>query len=150
MAVSASLWSAADTQATLLSTELNSLGSATTAASSGAALDNTTATTARRQYGMLELNVTFGSAPTTGDYVSVYLIPAPDGTNFDDVVDPMSPACLVANILVRAVTSAQKIAVPIVIPGPFKFKAAVKNNTGVSFPASGSTLMITAYDNEQQ
>src|SRR4051812_48300802 len=99
MAASASLWSAPDTQATLLSTELNALAAAAVGVSSGTAYDNTTATTARRQYAMLELNVDYVSAPTDGDFISVYFVPAPDGTNFDDVTDPINPGCIVCNFL---------------------------------------------------
>lgn len=151
MAVSASLWSAADTQATLLSTELNALAAGSVAVASViASFDNTTASTARRQYAMLELNVDYVSAPTDGDFVTVYFVPAPDGSSFDDTTDPIASTCIVANIPLRATTAAQKIACPIQIPGPFKFKCALKNNGAQAFPATGSTLMITAYDNEQQ
>jgi hypothetical protein len=151
VAASAALWSAADSIATLLSTELNALAAGSVGVSSGVALDNTTATSARRQYGMLELNVTFGSAPAAGDSVAVYAVPYTDGTNPDDVTDPINPALLIAVIPVRATTGAQKIAAPCVIPGPFKFKIALKNNNASqAFPATSSTLKLTTFDSEQQ
>lgn len=147
MAASASLWSTAVAQASLLSTELNALAAAAVGVSSGSAYNNTSI---RHQYAMLELNVDYVSAPTDGDFITVYFVPAADLTNYDDVTDPINPGCIVANILLRATTAPQKIAQPIQIPGPFNFKVALKNNGAQPFPATGSTLMITAYDNEQQ
>ena len=148
MAASASLWSAADSQATLLNTGAT-LTSGSVAVSSAATPDNSTASTARRQFGMLELSVTYGSAPAAGDYVTVYLVPAPDGTNYGDTTDPIANTCIVANIPVRAVNTAQLIQAPIQLPGPFKFKTCLKNNAGQTMN-SGWTLKINTFSNEQQ
>ncbi len=133
---------------TVASTELNSLASAALAL--GAEYDNTSNL---YLFGLFEVNVTFGSSPTANTTIDLYLIPAPDGTNYDDAVTGASgtaPAqCYIGSAPVRAVTSAQKIPIglglTLVNLPPLKFKIAVKNGTNQSFPASGSTVKMIAY-----
>lgn len=134
---------------TLLSTELNSL--ANNAGALGVEYDNATNDYI---YGLFELNVTFGSNPTAGNTVDLYIIPAPDGTNYDDAVTGASgsaPATSYAGgFPLRAVTSAQKVPLGLGLSGPVplpptKFKAFVLNKSGVAFPASGSTVKMVAY-----
>ncbi len=92
----------------------------------------------------LELNVTFGTNPTAGSLVTLYLIPAPDGTNYDDNVS--NPMAQIGAFWLEATTSAQKKSITpgggsnyIMLP-PCKFKIRVVNSSGQSFPASGSTI----------
>ena len=133
---------------TIASTELNSL--ANNAGALGAEYDNATNL---HEFGLFELNVTFGSAPTAGNTVDLYLIPAPDGTNYDDAVTGASgqaPApCYVGSFPLRAVTTAQKVplglGLALVNLPPTKFKAFVLNKSGQAFPASGSTLKLVPY-----
>ena len=132
---------------TLLSTEMNSL--ANNAAALGVEFDNSDGLW---MWGVFELNVTFGSNPTAGNTVDLYLIPAPDGTNFDDAVTGASGSapvtCYAGGFPLRAVTSAQKVPVGVVrrieLP-PTKFKGFVINRAGVSFPSSGSTVKMVPY-----
>jgi hypothetical protein len=123
--------------ATVLSTELNSLASAARAISS--AIDNTTALDL---WDDLELDVTFGTAPTDGSPISIYMIPSIDGTNYVDGDASIAPPAnlLVATSTVRAVTTAQKLAFTDVRLRPGKFKYLLENGTNRAFPASGSTL----------
>lgn len=132
--------------ATMASTELNSL--ANNAGALGAEYDNAT-----NLYlsGVFELNVTFGSAPTAGNTVDLYIIPAPDGTNYDDAVTGASgsaPAsCYAGGFPLRAVTTAQKVPLGVGLSGPVplpacKFKVFVLNKSGVAFPSSGSTVKM--------
>jgi hypothetical protein len=131
---------------TLASTELNSL--ANNAGALGAEYDN-----AANLFisAVFELNVAFGSAPTAGNTVDLYIIPAPDGTNYDDAVTGASgaaPATAYAGgFPLRAVTTAQKVPLGLGLSGPVplpptKFKAFLLNKSGQAFPASGSTLKM--------
>lgn len=130
----------------LVTTELNSL--ANNAGALGVEYDNAT-----NQYlfGLFELSVTFGSNPTAGNTVDLYLIPAPDGTNYDDNTTGASGAapatCYAGGFPLRAVTTAQKVPLGLGQQGqiplpPVKFKAFLLNKSGVAFPASGSTLKM--------
>jgi len=131
---------------TLASTELNSLANGSGAI--GAEYDNAT-----NLYlmGLFELNVTFGTNPTAGALVNLYIVPAPDGTNYDDAPTGASPAVpateYVGGFPCRAVSTAQKIPLGgggqgLVQLPPCKFKAYLLNNSGQAFPASGSTLKM--------
>jgi hypothetical protein len=131
----------------LMTTELNSLANGSTAIAS-AGYDNATNL---YLFGLFELNVTFGSAPTAGNTVDLFLVPAPDGTNYDDGSGSVTPpiTCYAGGFPLRAVTTAQKI--PLGGPlsllwlPPLPFKVVVKNGSGQAFPASGSTLKMVAY-----
>lgn len=140
-------WEAA-AQATVASTELNSLANGSAAL--GAEYDNSSGLYIR---GIFELNVTFGTNPTANSLINVYLVPAPDGSNYDDSVTGAGGSAPVTGYIggfpLRAVTSAQKVPLgiglqTIEIP-PMKFKLLVLNNSGQSFPASGSTILLTPY-----
>ena len=100
---------------------------------------------------LFELNVDFVSAPAANGYVDLYLIPAPDGTNYDDNTvgaSEYAPAtCFVGTFPIQAVTTTQKVplglgmAGPIKLP-PCKLKPFLINNTNQAFPANGSTLKM--------
>lgn len=133
---------------TIATTELNSLANA--AAALGAEYDNTSGL---YMFGLFELNVTFGSAPTAGTTVDLYIIPAPDGTNYDDAVTGAAGSAPVTSFAgvfpLRAVTSAQKVpcgvASSLINLPPTKFKVFVINRSGQAFPASGSTVKMVPY-----
>ncbi len=134
--------------ATVASTELNSLANAALAL--GADYDNSTGL---YLYGLFELNVTFGSNPTAGNTVDLYIIPAPDGTNYDDAVTGAAGTAPITSYVggfpLRAVTTAQKVplglGLTLVNLPPTKFKVAVKNGSGQAFPSSGSTIKMIPY-----
>lgn len=132
---------------TVLSTELNSLANA--AAALGTEYDNSSNL---YLWATFELNVAFGSSPTAGNTVDLYIIPAPDGTNYDDNTTGASGAApstsYVGGFPLRAVTSAQKVPMGVArridLP-PTKFKIFVVNGSGQAFPASGSTVKMIPY-----
>lgn len=146
---SAIQWEAAwNSEGNVLSTELNSLadGSRTNA---GTEVDNSTNLD---QYGKVEINVTFGSAPSAGAYVDLHAVTAPDGTNYEDgssSVDPGSHT-MVARIPVRATTSAQRLMSRVFPLEPAKTKFILVNQTGQAFPASGSTVELFSSNDEVQ
>lgn len=133
----------------LLTTELNSLANGSSSAL-GTEYDNSSNL---YMWALFEVNVTFGTNPTAGNLLNLYLVPAPDGSNYDDgsssIVPPIS--CYIGGAPVRAVTTAQKIPVgltnpPTLIPiPPTKFKLLLINNSGQAFPSSGSTVKMIPY-----
>jgi hypothetical protein len=137
------------TSANLATTELNSLASAALAAA-GSDYNNTQGGAAGDgyTYGEYTLAVTFGSAPTAGQIVSVWLLARTDGTNLEDggaSVTPLRPADL--TFPVRAVTTAQRITRRGVMP-PGNWTALTLNGTSQAFPASGTTLAVRPYTPE--
>lgn len=129
---------------TVLSTELNSLA-ATSGKAISAAIDNSTNLDL---FDDLELAVTFGSAPTAGTVVEVYLVISIDGgTNYADGSSTVLPASssYLGGFAVRAVTTAQRIPIRGVPLPPGSFKYLVQNTTNQAFPASGSTLRRNPY-----
>lgn len=117
------------------------------AATGNGVLDNTPASNGYF-WATLELVVTFGTAPTAGKAVEVYLIPAPDGTDYSDADNTTpNPALLAGYFLVRGVNTAQRIGLPGVPLRPYKHKAYVRNQADQAMNA-GWTL--TAYPEREQ
>jgi hypothetical protein len=135
---------------TLMTTQLDGLANA--AAALGVEYDNSASL---YLWGLFELNVTFGTNPTAGSLINLYLIPAADGTNYADNVPGAggsAPSTMFAGgFPLRAVTTAQRVTLgvhgfyPLVPLPPAKFKVFVVNNSGQAFPASGSTLKMVPY-----
>lgn len=136
--------------ASLMTTELNSLATANGAL--GTEYDNATNL---YMYGLFELVVTYGTNPTAGSTVDLYLITAPDGTNYSDNTTGASGAApataYVGGFPLRAVTTAQRVQLGgpgfqamIQLP-PVKFKAFLLNRAGQTMAASGNTLKMVPY-----
>ena len=138
----------ATSRGTVLGTHLNSLanGAQTVA---GAEVDNSTNLD---QYGILELNVTFGTAPTVGNTCDVYMVKALDGTNYEDGSSTALPsgACLVGAIDMLAGTAAMRRTSGIFTVPPTKIKFLLKNNSGQAFPGSNSTVLFYTFNDEIQ
>lgn len=138
----------ANTIATLLSTELNSL--ANNAGALGVEFDNAAGLWLSATF---ELTVTFGTNPTAGNTVDLYLVVALDGTNYGDNTTGASgyaPSTgYVGGFPLQAKTTIHRLPLglgqqrAIELP-PVKFKAFLLNKSGVAFPASGSTLKMVA------
>lgn len=143
------LWQTTPTsRGNVLSSDLDSLANAARTAA-GTEIDNSANLDT---YGALELNVTFGTAPSAGGYVALYMVTAPDGTNYSDGAAAVDPGAdtWVLNIPVRAVTTAQrKITKWFPLP-PAKLKFILYNGSGQAFPASGSTVELFSNNFELQ
>lgn len=143
------LWGAAPVdEGSILTTELNALADGSRSAG-GTELDNSANLDT---YGQLELNVTFATSPDAGGHVKLYMITAPDGTNYSDGSDTVDPGAdtWVLDIPVRAVTSAQrKVTKMFPIPNA-KIKFILENQAGFAFPATGSTVELYTSNYEVQ
>ncbi len=138
-------WSAAWTsQGNVLTTELNSLANAALTNAGTEVTNNTNLDL----WGQVKLSVTFGTNPTAGGYINVYMITACDGTNYEDGSSSANPGIhkLVASIPVRAVTSAQVLTSRPFSLEPAKTKFIIENASGQAFPSSGSTLALFTAD----
>lgn len=132
-------WSAAWTsRGNVLTAELNALASAGVSAA-GTEVDNATNLDT---WGQLKLSVTFATNPSAGGYVNVYMVTAPDGTNYEDSGTSTPVHRLVASIPVRAVTTAQVVNSKPFPLEPAKTKFFLENQAGFAFPASGSTVAL--------
>ncbi|HND25062.1 MAG TPA: hypothetical protein PK229_12135 [Rhodocyclaceae bacterium] len=134
----------------VLGSELNSLANGSVSGLSGsgdgAAYDNGTNL---YQYAAFRLNVTFGSTPSSGGYINVYEVIAPDGSTYGSsaAVVQMRFVCAIP---VNASTSAQVLDSPIVFLRPAPGKYALENKSGVAFPSSGSSLYLYPNADEVQ
>lgn len=126
------------TNTSILTTELNSLANNTGAISSAITFSETD-----YLMGLWELVVTFGVAPSANTGVSVWILAAPDGTNYEDGSSSVFPQRSPDIVLpCRAITTAQRIIkMGPLLPGTTKF--LLKNDgTGQTMAASGNTLKI--------
>jgi hypothetical protein len=123
-----------------LTTELNSLANATTSSASSA-IDNTTDL---HLFHDLTLTIaTQGVARSSGSTVEVYMAPALDGTNYDDVHE--TTAELVAVFSLDAATTARQATRRDIPVPPGLWKYFVRNRTGQAFAASGNILEYRAH-----
>lgn len=126
-------WAAPSSAQTMLTTELNSLANGSTSAL-GTAWDNTSS-----RYVQAAGEVYLGSlTPTAGGYVQVYLVPAPDGTNYGNIVN----ANMVAKIYPSTSTGAKRLTFENVPLGPFLYKVALLNQSGAALASSGNTVKL--------
>jgi hypothetical protein len=132
-----------------MTTELNTLA-ATTGKAISAAIDNTPdgVATGGDLFDDLELTVTFGTGPTAGTVIEVYLLPSLDaGSTYPDGSTTVTPqsALFAGGFVVRSVTTAQRMVLRGIALPPGFFKYLVQNTTNQAFPASGSTLERNPY-----
>lgn len=133
-------WAAPSSAQTMITTEANSLATAGTTAL-GTAWDNTST-----RYVQCAGEVYLASlTPASGGYVQVYLVPAPDGTNYGDAGVNSN---LVATIYPSTSASAKRLMFENVPMGPFLYKVALKNVTGVTLAASGNTVKLWGMEGE--
>lgn len=120
-----------------LTTELNSLATASNTVAS-AAIDNSTALDV---YGDVELVLAAqGVARSAGSTIVVYMLASADGTNYPDLnevtAEPWAVFALDAAVTARRVVMRDR-SLP---PGLYKLFA--RNNTGQALAATGNTVKI--------
>lgn len=103
-------------------------------------------------YGMLELNVDPTAAMSANGYVALYMVTAPDGTNYSDGSSTVDPGAdtWVLNIPLRAVATAQRKVTKVFPLPPCKLKFILENQTGVVFPSAGTTVELFTMNYEIQ
>ncbi len=126
------------TNTNVLTTQLDSLANNSNALGSTITLSNT-----GFRFGELELLVTFGVAPTANTAITVWLLREVDGTNFEDGGTSVTPTRVPDAVFpLRAVTTAQRIIVPVDLP-PGSFRVLLRNDgTGQAMAASGNALRV--------
>lgn len=100
-------------------------------------------------YGDFECNFASANFPA-GGYVSLYILEAIDGTNYEDGSTSITPTAqaLIANVPFRTANAAQIHTVRGIVLPPAKFKIELINNTGVALAANTNILNLVRY-NEQ-
>jgi hypothetical protein len=137
---------AATTLTTVLTTELNALATVTMTAAS-ATYDNSTNLNI---YCDLELFITWNGTPAAGAYATVYILEAPDGTNFPG--QSTADLRLTTNQLFCTIplgvvaNSAQRVPVRNLVLPPAKVQFIVDNQSSIAYAASGNTMKILTYN----
>ncbi|MCC6483366.1 MAG: hypothetical protein IT209_00840 [Armatimonadetes bacterium] len=87
----------------------------------------------------------YGTAPSAGGYVAVYLIPAVDGTNYADGDASVLPqaSLLLAVFALKASTSQQLLASTRIMIPPCKFKLLWENQAGQTSTNTDSENMVS-------
>lgn len=131
-------WTAPETIATALSTELNGLANLSFSAES-AVIDNETGL-----YLFVDLELSLASfTPGSGSpYCAAWLVYSLDGTNYEKTPDGSSgdkpPDAIFP--LEASVAQASRIVITNIPIAPLKFKVVLRNRSGASLAASGNTL----------
>lgn len=99
---------------------------------------------ARWTEGTLRLTIDFGSAPTAGGAIDVYMMCALDGTNYPTTETPNVPNGLasmrVGTYTVEADTDVQRLDLPIKLL-PYNTKFHLVNRTSQTFPSTTGILL---------
>lgn len=143
--VAAINWESSPSLTSHLTTELNSL--ANDGSVLGAAIDNSSGLD---MFMDIEFYVnTQGSARTSGAHIAIYLIPAPDGTNYHDHSQlPINR--LIATLPLDAATTARRIGGSVLAVPPGLFKLLFVNKTGQALAATSNTAGYRLYSVESQ
>ncbi len=112
----------------------------------GTEYDNSTSAN-RNMYADFVAELTFNTAPSAGDYVALYLLGAPDGSNYEYGSDTMDPAetSWVGNFIVRTTTANHYCVLKHILLPATKFKCLVMNEGGSRFSGTAADLRLTFY-----
>ena len=138
-------WNTPTAAASLLTTELNALGSAT-ASSASADYDNSTNL---NMFGDFEL-VLAALSPAANGYCTLYILEAVDGSNYPSGTGSVlrnQPSQILCTFPLDTTSStAQRIVVRNVPLPPAHFKVVLDNQSGVQLGATGNTVKVLAYN----
>jgi len=127
---------------------LTSLAAGSAALTSSPGIDNTSRLDFWADF---ELVIYFGSAPTAGQTVDLYLLPAMDGSNYADGTAGSSPVTaqvhFIGSFAVRAITTVQRLVLRGIPLPPTKMNVQLVNNTSQAFAgqSTGSRLKVLTY-----
>ncbi len=95
-------------------------------------------------WGDFELLVTFSVAPTAGKVLQAWAIPTLDGTNYMDGNETVAPdtGLRLGGVAVRAVTTAQRLAIPRCVLPPHSFKLLLDNGADQTISAGWQIKLI--------
>jgi len=142
----AAKYTALETIFTALSTELNSLADASVCSASSA-FDNDSSGQ-RFPSAMLEIYIAAQAAIRNQyGFVSVFLVPTTDGTNYGNATAECLDNYLVGSYVLDSATTARYITAQIVLP-PTDYKILLRNNTGQALASSGNTVKIRKFTAE--
>ena len=123
-------------------------------ASAGKKLGNEIDNTGGNLYADFDLLCRFAAAASAGGYVALYFIQAVDGTNYADGGDAVvPPATSMAGMFpVRAVDTAQRVALAHILLPATKFKPLILNSGGQAFTNTSdeNVLSYRTYTEEIQ
>ena len=110
----------------------------------GAAINNTPTAGTTVSYDLGDLTITLSSAVTAGTapYITVWVLPAVDGTNYPTPPGgsgAAAPLSLSFTFQLVASVSTSTIVCPNIPIPPYNFKFMVQNNLGVAFPATNTS-----------
>jgi hypothetical protein len=89
---------------------------------------------------------TFGGNATADSTVDLYIIPATDGTNYNDGSATINPVNFYRGSWSLRAAAVFRLTIQGVLLPPVPFKLCVFNNaTGQAFPATGSTVRMVGY-----
>lgn len=144
----ANKYTARSAAVTVLTTEMNGITNGSVSALS-ATQDNTTAGL-RFPLAQVEINLAAQSTNrVAGAYVAVYFIPELDGTNFGTTTGECLDNYFVGSASVNSAALAAVTMILDHIRVPIgNYKVAVKNGTGQAFAATGNTVKLRTYTNE--
>lgn len=133
----------ADAAVTLLSTELNALANNTGSVLGTAYPNNTNL----NMYGDFELFInTFGGNAVADSTVDLYIVPATDGTDYNDGSATVQPLNFYRGAWSLRVAATFRLTIQAILLPPVPFKITVFNNaTGQAFPATGSIVQMVGY-----
>lgn len=125
----------------VLTTQLNSLATATYCALGSVEHDNSANLD---MWAIAELYVTFGTNPTLNSPVHLYGIKAPDGTDYQDGTASLRPPddTFLGTFQLYNNTSAQRLYTRMFRLLPVKYKFIVYNGSGQTMAASGNTVKL--------
>lgn len=141
-------WEGAPTsRGNVLTTELNSLANGGYSAA-GTEIDNSANLD---QWGSFEINLA-SLNPTTGAYLQLFIVTAPDGTNYEDNPSSTNPGyhASVAVLPLATGTATKRVMSPWFRLPPTKFKVVLLNGAGVALGASGNTVELFTNNDEIQ
>ena len=146
------LWDAvATSRGTVLTTELDNLAAAAFSAA-GTEIDNATNLD---QYAWVEFDYDFADNPHAGDYVTLFMLKALDGTNYQGAGDGTNGPGAHAVVAAIPINFTADHAAHVAMSGvfrlpPCKIKFVLQNNGTRALAASGSVVELFTANDEVQ